>query len=237
MRQIILDTETTGLHPNKGDRVVEIGAIEIVNRRLTGHSYHSYVNPERDIEEESYNIHGLSYEFLSDKSMFYQLVDEFIEFIKGSELIMHNASFDASFLNNELKLIEHPQSLDSYVSQITDTIALAKQRFPNLKSYSLDGLCKHFNIDNSSREKHSALLDSQLLFQVYLALTSEQSTFSFDALAEGGAADQLDQRIIEQLAVVKLSENELKNHSKMLDYIDENTNEIDSKSLWRQLEE
>lgn len=166
MREIVLDTETTGLDPLSGDRVVEIGAVELLNHMPTGRSYHQYINPERDMPIEAFNVHGLSIEFLSDKPVFKQIAQEFLDFVGDSMMIIHNAAFDMKFLNAELKWIGLP---NLSFKQATDTLAIARSRFPGAQN-SLDALCRRFGIDNSARTKHGALLDSEILAEVYLEL-------------------------------------------------------------------
>jgi len=166
MREIVLDTETTGLSPARGDRVVEIGCVELLHHLPTGKTYHVYLNPQRDMPEEAFNIHGLSGKFLSDKPLFRDIAEEFIEFIADATLVIHNASFDIGFLNWELKAIDRPL-IDN--AQVLDTLALARKKFAGASS-SLDALCRRFHIDNSNRVKHGALLDSELLAEVYLEL-------------------------------------------------------------------
>ncbi len=166
MREIVLDTETTGLSPARGDRVVEIGCVELLHHLPTGNTYHVYLNPQRDMPEEAFNIHGLSGEFLSDKPLFADIAEDFLEFISDATLVIHNASFDMGFLNWELKAISRP-ALDD--AQVLDTLAMARRKFAGASS-SLDALCRRFHIDNSNRVKHGALLDSELLAEVYLEL-------------------------------------------------------------------
>ncbi|MCF6197830.1 MAG: DNA polymerase III subunit epsilon [Hyphomicrobiaceae bacterium] len=166
MREIMLDTETTGLSHKEGDRIVEIGCVEMVNRFATGKVYHEYVNPQRDMPEPAFKVHGLSEEFLSDKPLFGDLADGFLEFIDGAKLIIHNASFDIGFLNFELEKAGRPIIAWTHV---IDTLTMARQKYPGAAN-NLDALCRRFNIDNSSREKHGALLDSELLAEVYLEL-------------------------------------------------------------------
>jgi len=175
MRQIIIDTETTGLEPAKGHRVIEIGCVELVNRKLTGNEFHQYINPEREVEEEAIEIHGITNEFLLDKPIFSDILSEFLEFIKGAELIAHNAKFDVGFINHEIKLVSkknHP--LDKYVT-VFDTLALARKKFPGQRN-SLDAVCKRYKIDLSGRELHGALLDAQLLAEAYLRMTGGQGS-------------------------------------------------------------
>ncbi|MEM7619113.1 MAG: DNA polymerase III subunit epsilon [Pseudomonadota bacterium] len=166
MREIVLDTETTGLSPKGGDRIVEIGCVELINHFPSGRTYHEYLNPERDMPVDAYKVHGLSGEFLSDKPLFKDLADGFLDFIEGAVLVIHNASFDVSFLNMELKRVVKPLiSMD----QVIDTLALARRKHPGAQN-NLDALCRRYKIDNSSRQKHGALLDSEILAQVYAEL-------------------------------------------------------------------
>lgn len=166
MREIVLDTETTGLDPFAGDRIVEIGAVELINHMPTGKTYHQYINPQRDMPEEAFKVHGLGNEFLADKPVFKQIAQEFIDFIADSRLVIHNASFDMKFLNAEL---EWAGFAKISMEQALDTLALARKKFPGAQA-SLDALCRRFAIDNSSRTLHGALLDSQILAEVYLEL-------------------------------------------------------------------
>lgn len=172
MREIVMDTETTGLDPFSGHRIVEIGAIELINHLPTGNVYHQYVNPERDMPEEAFNVHGLSEEFLSSKPVFSNIAAEFLEFIGDGTLIIHNAPFDMKFLNAELSWINLDQLL---MDRVIDTLALARKRFPTGPN-SLDALCRRFGVDNSKRDKHGALLDSELLADVYIELIGGRQT-------------------------------------------------------------
>ena len=166
MREIVLDTETTGFEPSEGDRIVEIGAVELFNHLPTGRTYHQYINPERNMPEAAFNVHGLSEEFLSTKPLFKDIAQDFIDFIKDSKLVIHNASFDMKFLNAELKWVNRPALPNN---QAIDTLAIARRKFPGSPA-SLDALCRRFGIDNSSRTLHGALLDSEILAEVYLEL-------------------------------------------------------------------
>ena len=166
MREIVLDTETTGLDPLQGDRIVEIGGVELLNHMPTGRTYHQYINPERDMPQEAFNVHGLSEEFLSDKPVFRAIAKEFLDFVGDAKLVIHNASFDMKFLNAELKWINARQLP---MAQAIDTLQIARSRFPGAQN-SLDALCRRFGIDNSARTKHGALLDSEILAEVYLEL-------------------------------------------------------------------
>ncbi len=167
MREIVLDTETTGFDPNQGDRIVEIGGVEIINHMPTGQVFHVYINPERDMPAEAFAVHGLSTEFLSDKPVFAQIVDDFLAFVGEARLVIHNASFDMKFLNAELAWANRPILP---MSRSLDTLELARRRFPGAQN-TLDALCRRYGVDNSAREKHGALLDSELLAEVYLELT------------------------------------------------------------------
>ncbi|MFC3057432.1 DNA polymerase III subunit epsilon [Paenirhodobacter populi] len=167
MREIVLDTETTGFEPGEGDRIVEIGAVELFNHVPTGRTYHQYINPERDMPTEAFNVHGLSAEFLSDKPVFAAIAQDFLDFIGAdSKLVIHNASFDMKFLNAELSWVKKPLIADD---RAVDTLMMARRKFPGSPA-SLDALCRRFNIDNSSRTLHGALLDSEILADVYLEL-------------------------------------------------------------------
>ncbi|MFZ2467879.1 MAG: DNA polymerase III subunit epsilon, partial [Parvibaculum sedimenti] len=166
MRQIVLDTETTGLSPDEGHRLVEVGCLEVFNHVPTGNVFHRYMNPERDMPEGAFRVHGLSAEFLRDKPKFAEVVDEFLEFIGDAELVIHNAGFDMTFLNAELKWVGRPPLA---AARAVDTLMIARKRFPGAQN-SLDALCRRFNIDNSGRVKHGALLDAELLAEVYLEL-------------------------------------------------------------------
>lgn len=187
-RQIILDTETTGLDPFKGDKIVEIGCVEMIDRTLTGRTFHVYLNPERDMPEEAFKVHGLSSEFLSDKPIFRAVADKFIDFINGDELIIHNAPFDMKFLDYELAACSR-SSLTSQCS-VLDTLVLAKEIHPGQRN-SLDALCKRYEIDNSNRTLHGALLDSELLAEVYLRMTGGQSALSFQEEVEGQVSENI----------------------------------------------
>ncbi|KAB7738489.1 DNA polymerase III subunit epsilon [Parvibaculum sedimenti] len=185
MRQIVLDTETTGLSPDEGHRLVEVGCLEVFNHVPTGNVFHRYMNPERDMPEGAFRVHGLSAEFLRDKPKFAEVVDEFLEFIGDAELVIHNAGFDMTFLNAELKWVGRPPLA---AARAVDTLMIARKRFPGAQN-SLDALCRRFNIDNSGRVKHGALLDAELLAEVYLELMGgRQPGLVLDAAAAAAAA-------------------------------------------------
>jgi len=180
MRQIFLDTETTGLYPAQGHRIIEIAAVEVINRRITSQHYHVYLNPDREIDAGAQEVHGITLEFLQDKPRFADVVGEFLDFVQDSELIIHNAPFDVGFLNAELGRIEKP-GIESIASGIIDTLKMAKEMRPGQRN-NLDALCRHFGIDNSKRTLHGALLDAELLADVYLAMTRGQESLIIDML-------------------------------------------------------
>ena len=177
LRQVVLDTETTGIEPELGHRIIEIGCVELVNRRLTGRVYHEYLQPDREIDQGAFEVHGISNEFLADKPRFNDVVDGFLEFIDGAELVIHNAAFDVGFLDAELARIPGKPKIKDvcHGGEATDSLLLARKKRPGQRN-SLDALCKVYGIDNSNRELHGALLDARLLAEVYLAMTREQST-------------------------------------------------------------
>lgn len=179
MRQVILDTETTGLEPKQGHRIIEIGCVEVINRRKTKRVFHQYLNPQRDIEDGAFDVHGLSNEFLSDKPLFADIAQELIDFIRDSEVIIHNAPFDLAFLDAELKRLGKQWGKTENYCQVLDTLPLARELHPGQKN-SLDALCSRYEVDNSQRELHGALLDAQILLDVYLAITGGQTSLSLD---------------------------------------------------------
>ena len=185
MRQIILDTETTGIEPKAGHRIIEIGCVEMVNRRLTGNNYHQYIQPEREVPQEAIEIHGITNEFLTDKPLYAAISDDFFQFIKGAELIIHNAPFDIGFINHEFKLLDSRFTDIRDHCSVIDTLVMARKKHPGQRN-SLDALCKRYFIDNSKRELHGALLDSEILADVYLAMTGGQSNLSLNHRSDGG---------------------------------------------------
>lgn len=186
MRQVFLDTETTGLSPENGDRVVEIGCVEMVNRRLSGRNLHHYLNPQRRNSEDAVRVHGLSDEFLADKPLFAAIADELLDYLQGAELVIHNAAFDLGFLDEELRRIGRGP-LRSHVTGVVDTLLMAREAYPG-KSNSLDALCKRLQVDHSSRTLHGALLDAGLLAEVYIRMTRGQESLVIDASGEARAA-------------------------------------------------
>jgi len=232
MRQIILDTETTGLDPALGHRVIEIAAVEIINRRFTDKHFHEYVNPEREIDAGALEVHGITVEFLADKPRFREVVKEMLEFIDGAELIIHNASFDVAFLDHELGLLEL-NPVKHYCPQVTDTLKMAKGLHPG-KRNSLDALCERYQIDNSSRSLHGALLDARLLAEVYLSMTRGQDSLLMDmGESSSPALDSTFSTTDVELIVVYATPEELVEHARQLDVIDKAAN---GNCLWKKLE-
>ena len=219
MRQIVLDTETTGLDPRQGHRIIEVACIEMVNRRLTGRHLHKYINPEREIDAGAQAVHGITLEFLADKPKFADIVDEFLEFISGGELVIHNAPFDLGFLNAELRRLDRVP-VETICNGVTDTLKMAKELHPG-KRNSLDALCERYEIDNSGRTLHGALLDTELLAEVYLAMTRGQETLMIEPeaprpqLAADGSVRQRKPLIVRNASAEELAE-----HDKVLAAID-----------------
>ena len=222
MRQIILDTETTGLEPKQGHRIIEIGCIELINRHKTERNFHQYLNPERDIEDGAFNIHGLSNEFLSDKSRFADIAQEFIDFIRDGELIIHNAPFDVGFINAELKLLGKKWGKIEDYCTVFDTLVLAREKHPGQKN-NLDALCKRYEVDNSQRDLHGALLDAQILLDVYLKMTGGQTDLTFHSVATShgvkGKSEQYINNKHKKFVVIEPTENELAEHRMLLESI------------------
>ena len=230
MRQIFLDTETTGLSPDSGDRIVEIGCVEMFNRRLTGNNRHFYLNPERKNNEEAVRVHGLTDEFLADKPLFSAVADDLIAYWAGAEIIIHNAAFDVGFLDAELKRIGKPL-FHAHVASVTDSLLMARDMFPG-KSNSLDALCKRLEVDNSSRTLHGALLDAELLAEVYIRMTRGQGSLVIDA-SEGGDGPTLELGSQDlssfALPLVVVADAELAAHAQVMKSIDK-TGEV--LALW-----
>ena len=230
MRQIFLDTETTGLNPEQGDRVIEIGCVELVNRKLTGNTLHLYLNPDRDSHEDALRIHGITTEFLQDKPRFAEVADDFLQFVSDAELIIHNAPFDLGFLNKELSLLGRPP-LKDHVSGVIDTLVLAKEMFPG-KRNSLDALCARLEVDNSGRSLHGALLDAELLADVYINMTRGQDALLMDAAdpqEPGSVLERVDLHSL-VLQVIPANESELAAHATVLTDLDKSSG---GKTKWR----
>jgi DNA polymerase-3 subunit epsilon len=224
-RQIVLDTETTGLEPEQGHRIIEIGCVEMVDRRLTGNNFHQYLQPDREIDAGAIEVHGITNEFLADKPHFADVAADFVDYARGAELIIHNAPFDVGFLNQELRLMGHPSLLEELCA-VTDTLVMAKKMHPGQRN-SLDALCKRYDIDNSHRELHGALLDAEILADVYLMMTGGQAALMLDASGGGEGVEQggeTIQRLPDSrpaLRVVRASEAELAVHAKLLEAMGE----------------
>ena len=229
MRQIVLDTETTGLETSQDHRIIEIGCVELVGRKLTGRHYHQYVNPQRKVDEGAMEVHGITDQFLEDKPLFDQVAKEFLEFVDGADLIIHNAPFDVGFINHEIAKLSGKYQVIETSCRIIDTLALARQKHPGQKN-NLDALCKRYGVDNSARDLHGALLDAEILADVYLLMTGGQvnlniSDQSNSDSGEVNAASSI-RRLSEDrtpLRVVKPSEEELNLHQQKLDAINKSS--------------
>jgi DNA polymerase-3 subunit epsilon len=233
MRQIVLDTETTGLSAQNGDRIIEIGCVELLNRKLTGRNLHHYINPERDSHEDALRVHGISNEFLRDKPKFAAVADELLDYLQGAELIIHNAPFDIGFLNKEMELLGRPP-ITRVIAGVIDSLVMAKEMFPG-KRNSLDALCDRLEVDNSGRTLHGALLDAELLADVYVNMTRGQNALAMDVEAEpdtGGEIVKLDLSRFE-LPVPQASDAELQAHVSLLADLDKSTK---GRTVWRQWE-
>lgn len=226
MRQIVLDTETTGLEPRLGHRIIEIGCVEVIDRRVTGKRYHQYINPEREIDEGAEEVHGISTAFLADKPLFADVVDDFLNFIRGAELVIHNAPFDVGFIDHELNQLKLQQKPITDICTVLDTLVLARKMHPGQKN-NLDALCKRYGIDNSQRDLHGALLDAEILAETYLAMTGGQTMLSL-----GGQDDGLNnelgvskpRRVNTEsglLRVLRVSEEESSSHEARLTAIND----------------
>ncbi|MDB5964671.1 MAG: polymerase subunit epsilon [Polaromonas sp.] len=233
MRQIVLDTETTGLSAENGDRIIEIGCVELVSRKLTGNNKHFYLNPERDSHEDALKVHGISNEFLRDKPKFGVIAEELLDYLRGAEIIIHNAQFDVSFLDKELELIGQ-KPLKHCVARVTDSLMMAKEIFPG-KRNSLDALCDRLEVDNSGRTLHGALLDAELLADVYINLTRGQNSLMMEVgggVQGDAGVPQIDLSTFE-LPLLVANDQELADHEKLLADIDKASK---GKTVWRALE-
>ena len=233
MRQVVLDTETTGLEWQKGNRVVEIGCVELVERRPTGRTFHSYLNPDREFEPGAQEVTGLTREFLADKPRFADVADEFLAFIDGAELIIHNAAFDVGFLNAELRRVQQPRVAE-LAGGILDTLVMAREQYPG-KANSLDALCRRLEVDNTNRTFHGALLDAGLLAEVYIRMTRGQNALVIDADdgQDEGSSDDADLHIdlsAFSVAVLRASEQEIAAHAGVLADLDKASG---GKTVWR----
>jgi DNA polymerase-3 subunit epsilon len=232
MRQIVLDTETTGLQPEQGHRIIEIGCVELVNRRLTGRTYHQYLNPEREIDPGAIEVHGLSTEFLADKPLFRDVVEDFVTFVRGAELIIHNAPFDVGFLDHELRRQDSSGPVIADLCPVLDTLVLAREMHPGQRN-SLDALCRRYEVDNSARELHGALLDARILAEVYLAMTGGQADLSLDSgVSSAPGSRRIETRIDRTglaLVVLMASPEEVAAHEESLDRIEA----VAGETVWR----
>lgn len=236
MRQVVLDTETTGLDPLQGHRVIEIGCVEIQNRRLTGNHFHKYLNPEREVDQAAVEVHGLTSEFLADKPRFDQIEQEFLDFVSGAELIIHNAPFDIGFLDHELGNTRSKHQEMAQYCTVLDTLLLAREKHPGQRN-NLDALCKRYGVDNTQRQLHGALLDAEILADVYLIMTSGQSSFalkeeSSEASNSGKIARSLDPNR-KSLKVITATAEELESHRQRVLEIEE---KCPDGALWNRLE-
>jgi DNA polymerase-3 subunit epsilon len=232
MRRVVLDTETTGLNAGLGDRIIELGCIEILNRRVTENQFHRYVNPERRSEEGALRVHGITGEFLQDKPKFGEIAAEFLDYIRGAELVIHNAAFDVEFLNAELARAGHPP-VEECCSGVVDSLALARELHPGKKN-SLDALCERYQVDNAHRTLHGALLDASLLAEVYLAMTRGQDSLAIELEPARGPSDAwAAQGERPALIVVAASEEELAEHERLLAAIEA---ENKAPPVWRRFE-
>jgi len=236
MRQIVLDTETTGLEPADGHRIIEIGCVELLERRLTGNTYHQYIQPDRQIDAGAIEVHGITNESLADKPRFADIVDEFLDFVRGAELIIHNAPFDVGFLDHEFGLLQDSPGTVTDHCTVLDTLALARRLHPGQRN-NLDALCRRYEIDNSQRELHGALLDAEILADVYLAMTGGQVSLSLDSHVDSnGQRRSTIQRVSadrQPLVVVIADDAETQAHTARLDAIDKACH---GSSVWRRLE-
>lgn len=224
MRQIILDTETTGLEPEDGHRIIEIGAVELWQRQLTGRHFHHYLQPDREIDAGAIAVHGISNEFLQDKPRFAEIADDFLDYCRDAELIIHNAAFDVGFLNHELRRWRPDAPMLESICQVTDTLALARRMHPGQRN-NLDALCKRYEVDNQHRDLHGALLDAEILADVYLAMTGGQVSLHLQAGEQSGDGAELApvRRLPKRatpLSVVRASESELDAHRALLERIE-----------------
>lgn len=225
MRKIVLDTETTGLDPAQGNRIIEIGCVEIIGRKLTGRHYHQYINPERDSEEGALAVHGITTEFLADKPLFAQIAESFLAFVDGAELVIHNAPFDVGFLDHELSRMYGADFSIAAKCAITDTLVMAKERHPGQRN-NLDALCKRYDVDNSQRELHGALLDAEILADLYLTMTGGQVSLLAGSQSEGGGRAagsirdtnirRIDPVLAARLQVLPATAGELAEHEERL---------------------
>ena len=235
MRQVVLDTETTGLEVSQGHRIIEIGCVEIIDRKLTGRHYHQYINPQRGIDQGALEVHGITEDFLADKPLFTKVVDEFMAFIRGADLVIHNAPFDVGFINSELKLADAAAQPLSHHCSVTDSLQLARTKHPGQRN-SLDALCQRYAVDNSNRTLHGALLDAEILADVYLLMTGGQTHLGLSAEDQAGSGSEKRSTIRRlptsrpALKVISASTDEMLKHEARLDVL---ANTSESGVVWR----
>lgn len=237
MRQIVLDTETTGLEHSQGHRIIEIGCVELIGRKLTGRHYHQYINPQRDIDDGAAEVHGITQEFLQDKPVFADIAQEFLEFISGAELIIHNAPFDVGFIDQEFKLLNQGHPKVKAICGVIDTIVMARKKHPGQKN-NLDALCKRYGVDNSQRDLHGALLDAEILADVYLLMTGGQTALRLGAdEQEGAESGQINfNRVSSErrpLKVIRATDEELVAHQDTLQQLQK----VSGQCLWLEIEQ
>lgn len=234
-RQIVLDTETTGLEHRQGHRIIEIGCVELINRKLTGNNYQVYLNPQREIDQGAIEVHGITNEFLQDKPLFGDIYEQFLEYLSGAELVIHNAAFDVGFIDSELEKLSYTTPPLQDLCSVHDTLLQARKMFPGQRN-DLDSLCKRYEIDNSHRELHGALLDAEILADVYLSMTGGQTMLSLDAHASSHHQDRSSKHAVDfaelQLPLVKPTDHEQQNHVEWLDRLDD---EVDGQCVWSRL--
>jgi len=232
MRQIILDTETTGLEPKQGHRIIEVGCVELVNRRFTGNNFHYYLNPQRDIDEGAVAVHGLTTDFLSDKPLYEDIAEELHKYLEDAEVVIHNAAFDVGFINHEYQLMGSEHTDMASWCEVTDTLKMARKMFPGQRN-SLDALCKRYEIDNSKRQLHGALLDAEILADVYLMMTGGQnSLFAEESVVDIEFTPKVLDKNRPRLSVIKTSSEELQLHEERLKTINKST---DGKCVWNKI--
>ena len=224
-RQVVLDTETTGLNPKEGHRIIEIGCVELVNRRLTDRQFHMYINPERLVDAGAMEVHGITDEFLKDKPLFKDIASDFIEFIRGAELVIHNAPFDVGFMDHEFTLLNSSLPKTADICSVFDSLVYARKKHPGQRN-SLDALCKRYGIDNSHRDLHGALLDAEILSDVYLLMTGGQLSMLDEDDLSGGGVEQEIQRLSSDrpaLKVTRCTDDELVEHQKTLEMLEKSS--------------
>lgn len=235
MRQIVLDTETTGIDPKQGHRIIEIGCVELLNRRLTGNHFHVYINPERVVEQEAIQVHGITNEFLLDKPKFKDVFSGFVDFIRGAQLVIHNAPFDTGFMDHEFARIASTPKIKTYdICTVLDTLAMARDLHPGQKN-NLDALCRRYGIDNSHRELHGALLDAEILADVYLLMTGGQTALNLSGQNANNKRENESEQIRrlsgdrKALKIIRASADEIAQHESRLDLIEESSGAC----IWR----